>query len=85
MFEIACLRSVPSRMNGEPVAAATQQLVYFVVADPIVLLVIQHRDEYVDVAQEILQPLIARQQDGVIPAGPPFGKLGSRARRSVDE
>jgi hypothetical protein len=53
VLEVALGVQSPLRVPGEPLVAATQQLFYFFVSNPVVLVVVQNRDENVEVPQEI--------------------------------
>ena len=68
MHEIA--RAIASRdgMADEPALAVAKQLLHLVVADPVVLLVVEHRNEHVQVRQQVAQPARRAERDGEQPA-----------------
>ena len=48
---------VALRMLGEPPFAVAQKLVDFIVPDPVVLLIVEYGDEYIQMRQQLVQPL----------------------------
>ena len=42
-------------MRGQPALAVAQQLLHLVVADPVVLVVVQHRDQHIEVREQVAQ------------------------------
>ena len=54
--EIATRDELPFGVGGQPVGTAAEQLLDLGGAHPVVLLVIEHRDEDVQVAQQVAQP-----------------------------
>ncbi len=61
MTQVATGDELPLGVVGEPVTATAEQLVDLVVADPVVLVVVEHRQEHVQVLQDVLDPGYRRQ------------------------
>src|SRR5262245_34583156 len=59
-------------MVAEPARAVTQQLFDFVVADPIMLLVVERRDQHVEMREQIAQAAMSPQFDSEVLALAPF-------------
>ena len=53
VLEVAAGDQLALRMRGEPALAVAQQLLDLVVADPVVLVVVEHRDEHVEVREQV--------------------------------
>jgi hypothetical protein len=68
---------------GEPALAEAQQLVDLVVADVVVLAVVEHGDQHVEVREQFASGAVRASVDGVVAAVAPLGVGGSRggARR----
>src|SRR5687768_13623914 len=64
-----------SRMGREPPFAAREQLVDLVAPHPVMLVVVEHRDEHVEVPEQVLQPGRPTQRDVVVRALTPRGPL----------
>ena len=62
-------------MLVEPALAAPQQLFELVLAEPVVLVVVEHRDQYGELAQDILHPRGRTEGHAVGRAGSPFREL----------
>ena len=79
--EGATVAQVPSRdqvlfrMCGQPALAAPNQFVDFVLADRVVLGIVENRNKYVQVGQQVAHGLRARERDRVDIARAPFGKV----------
>src|SRR5438093_6895576 len=70
-------------VRREPSLAMTDELLDFVVAHPVVLLVVEHGDEHVQMRQQLGEPLFGGEREGVIPTGAPLGhRRIERMRRS---
>ena len=68
MHEIARDDDVARRMAIEPALAVTKQLFDLVVSNPVVLLIVEHRNEHVQVGQQVAQPARCSKRDGKQPA-----------------
>src|SRR5262249_10625748 len=64
---------VARRMLVQPALAMTQQLLDLIVSNPVVLLVVQYRDQYVQVRQQLAQSPRRSQRDSEQPARPESG------------
>ena len=53
VLEVAVDDQLALGMPGEPALAAAQQLLHLVVADPVVLLRVEHRHEHVEVREQL--------------------------------
>ena len=53
-------------MATQPPVAEAQQLLHLVVANPVVLVVVEDGQEYVEVGEQVSQPGLRRQADGVV-------------------
>ncbi len=62
-------------MSGKPALAALQKLLDLVVGYPVVLFIVQDRNQYVKVCEQILQPNGACDRQGDIGRRAPFRKL----------
>ena len=60
MDQVARHDDIARRVAVEPALAVTKQLLDFVVADPVVLLIVEHRNEHVEVRQQLAQPTLSR-------------------------
>ena len=70
---------------GQPAFAGTQELVYLLVADPVVLAVVEHWQSDVEVVDRVRDPQAARQPHGEVPAVAPLRELlVQRHRAGVD-
>ena len=54
MFEITIAYQLAFRMLAKPALAVAQQFFDFVVADPIVFVVVQHGNQHVEMRQQLL-------------------------------
>src|SRR5438093_7053349 len=63
-------------MRREPSLAAAQELIDLVAPDPVVLVVVEHRDQYVEVPKQILQPDAPAQGQVVVRTVTPLGSAG---------
>src|SRR5688572_29927658 len=61
-------------MRRQPTAAVSQELLNLIVANPVVFLVVQNRNEHVYVRQQILQANFGTEFDGVVRTVSPFRK-----------
>ena len=66
------------RMCCEPVAGATEELVDLVVADPIVLLAVESRNQYGEMSNDVREPRRRGQTDGVV------ARVAPRRERGVE-
>ena len=75
------------RVAGEPAAARADQLVHLVGADPVVLGVVQHRQQHVEVVERVGQPHGPGQPHVQVarlaPAPGSSGRAGSLGRRDL--
>ena len=55
MLEVAVDDLLLLRVRRQPRLAVAKQLLHFVLADPVVLVVVQHRDQHVQVREQIVQ------------------------------
>jgi len=73
------------RVRGEPALAVAHQLRDLVVADPVVLVVVQHRDEHVEVREQVAQARRGAQRERIVGALAPVRKKRvERMGRDVD-
>ena len=79
VLEVAVARSARARDAPQPALAAAQQLLDLVVADPVVLLASSTGIEHVEVREQVAQPHVAAQVDGVVPARRPTRGSARRA------
>ena len=75
-------------MRPQPVASAPHQFIHLVLADRVMLGVVEHGNQHVQVGQQIAHGLLARDRDRVAVARAPSGKAGvqkfvARDRRRV--
>lgn len=63
------------RVRRQPAFPFAQQLLDFIVADPVVLLSIQHRDKDINMGQQILQPFPTADPDRIVEPVTPFRKM----------
>ena len=75
VFQITIHDQLAIGMVRQPTLAAREQLRDLVVADPIVLLRVEHRDQHIQVRQQLTQPHLTAQMDGVVATRPPLRKL----------
>ena len=68
MHEISRDDRIAGRMAVEPALAVTKQLFDFVVPHPVVLLIVENRNEHVQVRQQFAQPARCSKRDGEQPA-----------------
>ena len=68
VFEIAARDELALRMCLQPTCPPRDQLVYLVVPDPVVLAVVEGGNEYVEVGEQLGQPLLAGQGDVAVSA-----------------
>ena len=57
-----------ARMAVEPALAVAKQLLDLVVAHPVVLLIVENRNEHVEMRQQVAQPACRAERDGEQPA-----------------
>ena len=69
MLQVSRHDDIAGRVTFEPPLAAPQQLFDLVVSYPIVLVVVQHRDEYVQVSQHVAEATRGSQRNREQPAG----------------
>ena len=62
-------------MTGQPSLTAAQQLLDLGLSHPVVLLRVEHRDQHVEVREQILQAHLTVQLDGEVAALAPFREL----------
>ena len=43
------------RMRRQPLTSMSQELLYLIISDPVMLLIIQHWDQHIEVSQQFLQ------------------------------
>src|SRR5215475_8211441 len=75
MFQISPRNRLAFRMAAEPACAVTQQLFNFVVADPIMLVVVEHRDQHVQMRKQIAYAAIGLKFYAEILAFAPLRKF----------
>ena len=68
MHEISRDDHVARGVSVEPALAVAQQLFDLVVTNPVVLLVVEHRNEHIEVRQQVAQPARRAKRDGKQPA-----------------
>ena len=61
--QVAVNDQVASRMGREPVLSLCQQLLQFVLTDPVMLVVVQNRQQDIQVCEEILQTVGGVESD----------------------
>src|SRR5438874_11451132 len=74
MFQITARDGLALRMRRQPTLAMAQELFNFIIPDPIMLVVIQHGNEDINVSQKLLQRDAILQFDLVIGALTPIWK-----------
>ena len=85
MAQVALGDQLAFGVGREPLAAAAEQLLDLVGAHPVVLVVVEHRQQNVEVLEEVLHPEVPLESDVEVPAVPPGGKLGvERDRPRLD-
>lgn len=62
-------------MRGKPASAATEKLFDFVLANPIVFVVVEDGKQDVEMLQDVLQALLCGESNAPIAAFAPFGKF----------
>ena len=72
VLQVAPGDQVPLWMVVQPPLTIAQQLVHFVVANPVVLVVVQHGQQHVEVRQQIPEPHFRGEFHAEIWAGSPF-------------
>jgi hypothetical protein len=72
VLEVARHDQLAVRVAGEPALPAGKQLLDLVVADPVVLLRVEHRHEHVEVRQQVAQPALAGEPERVVAARAPL-------------
>src|SRR5262249_51264335 len=72
VFEITVGDQLLIRMCAQPTSPTPEQLLDLVVADPVVLFVVQHGHEDVQVRQEIAQTAIRLELDGKVGTAAPL-------------
>ncbi len=75
VFQVAASDFVALGMVGKPAFAAAQELLDFVLADPIVFFIIKNRQQDVEMLQDILQTLFRHESDSPITAFTPLRKF----------
>src|SRR5207253_7043023 len=71
MFEIAAGDGLALRMRLEPPRTVPQEFLDLVVADPVVLVIVEDRHEDVQMREQVRQALRRAQRDGEVPARTP--------------
>ena len=85
MLEVAVGDQFLLGMRLEPALALAEQLVHFIASDPVVLVVVQHGNQDVEVREQVLQTALAGQLDREVRAFTPLGKiLIQRMPRGID-
>jgi hypothetical protein len=85
VLEVAVGDQLPFRVGRQPALAAAQQLVDLVAVDPVVLVVVEHRQEHVEMREQIGQPRVAREGESDVAARAPRREpLVERQRLDVD-
>jgi hypothetical protein len=74
MLQVPARDDLALRVRREPPLAVAQQLLDLVVADPVVLLVVQHRHQHVQVREQLGEPLRSRERDREVAAVAPLGR-----------
>ena len=74
MLEVAAGDELARRMVGQPGAAVGQELAGLVVADPVVLVVVEHRQQDVEVGEQVGQPHRPPQAHREVAAVAPRGE-----------
>ena len=74
MLQVAVGDQVPLGMAAQPPIAEAQQLVYFIVADPVMLVVVQYRQQHIQVGQQVLEPGFRCEAHAEVWAGAPLRK-----------
>ena len=77
MHEIARDDGIARRMAIEPALSVTKQLLDLVVPNPVVLLIIENRNQDVQVRQQVAQPACRAKRNGEQPARTEAGMLSS--------
>lgn len=68
MHQISGHDRVPRRMAVKPALAMSKQFLHFVVTDPVVLLIVEDRNQYVEVRQQVAQSARCSQRNREEPA-----------------
>ena len=75
VFQVAIGNQLPFGMFPEPTLTVAQKFFYFVIANPIVFVVIQDRYENVKMGEQILQSRFGLKCDREVPAVTPLWKF----------
>jgi len=75
VFQVAIDDLLLGRMRRQPRFAVTEQLFHFVIPDPVMLVVVEHGDEHVQMPQQLLKRNRLRKLDGEIRAIAPVREL----------
>jgi hypothetical protein len=72
--QISCCDGFTVRVRGKPALPSSEELLNFVIPNPIVFLGVQHRNQNVHVRKQILEPFLAVDRDRVVETVAPFRK-----------
>jgi hypothetical protein len=75
VLQVAATDQLASGMGRQPRAALVEQLASLVLADPVVLVVVEHRQQHVEMRQQVGEPHPARETDRQVPTGAPGREL----------
>ena len=82
VLQVAADDHVPLRVAGQPLRGRAGELADLISGDPVVLAVVQHRQQHVQVAEQVLDPAGAGQPDAEVRAVTPVGEV--RVQRDGD-
>jgi hypothetical protein len=74
VFQIATGDELPLWVPGQPTLTIPEEFRHLILANPVMLLVIQDGDQHIQMAQQVAQAQSAGQGDGVVLAVAPFGR-----------
>lgn len=84
VLQVSAGDRLPLGMRGQPALPAAHEFLHLVVADPVVLVVVEDRNQHVQVRQELAEPPPGAQGHCEIPAGTPVGiQLVKRVLRGL--
>src|SRR5262249_36253167 len=72
MLQVAAGDGFPFRVSGKPSAAVAKKLFNFVLSDPVMFIVVQYRNENIEMRQEIAQAYLRTEFDREVSALAPF-------------
>ncbi len=75
MLEVAAGDLLPLRVRGQPAFPPGQQLVQLLLPDPVVLVVVEHRKQHVEVGEQVAEPAGPRQPHLEVGALPPLREV----------